>query len=238
MFRALNLKTGEPVLMLDSAWRAQINLLRQLDSDNQLVCPACQQPVRPRTGRVRRWHFAHKHLQNCPLARESALTLEMRSIIYEWLVGICGRESIEVEASLGNISLPRPIDCLAVTETATFAYWTFDKNKAPDIRNQIIKGFEQASIQAHYLFPTEMIRPDSLFPNRLHLTTSERAFMRESIYNKAWARDLRGVGTSLHYLDPEAKTLTTFKRPGPGTQPPALPGGDQKAPALRGKHLT
>ena len=211
MFRALNLKTQGTVLMLDPAWRAQIGLLRQLDSEDQLVCPACQQPVRPRTGRVRRWHFAHKHLQNCPLARESALTLEMRSVLYEWLVDVFGREHVEVETGLEGISLPRPVDCIVKTDTAIFAYWAFDKNKAPDIRNQIIQGFEKAAIQAHYLFPTEMLRSDSIFPNRLHLTTSERTFMRHSVYDKAWARDLREVGASLHYLDREAKTLTTYR---------------------------
>jgi len=211
MFKARNIKTDQDIISLDPVWRRQEQQLRQLGIDDQLVCPGCKQPVRLRTGVVRRWHFAHKHLENCPLGRESPITLAIRAALFEWLVLVFGSQNVMLEYPLRESSLPRPVDCWVEAETRVFGYWVFDKGKTPSIRQNVQTGFTQAGVLPQYVFASTMLRTDPVYPNRLHTTTTEREFRSESIYNQAWARNFQNIGGSLHYLDPKEKTLTTFR---------------------------
>ena len=36
-----------------------------------------------RAGEIKRWHFAHKHLQDCPLQHESPQILQARALLYQ-----------------------------------------------------------------------------------------------------------------------------------------------------------
>jgi hypothetical protein len=211
MFRALNQKTGQDIISIDPAWRRREKQLRQLGTDDILICPGCKQPVRLRTGVVRRWHFAHKHLENCPLGRESLITLAVRAALYEWLVLNFGSQRVTLEHPLIETPLPRPVDCWVEAETGAFAYWVFDKGKTPSIRQSVRDGFTQVGILPQYIFASTMLRTEPVYPNRLHTTTTERDFMSESIYNQAWTRNFQNIGMSLHYLNPSEKTLMTFR---------------------------
>jgi hypothetical protein len=58
----------------------------------------------------------------------------------------------------------------------------------------------------------DLLRPDEGWPqSRLHLTTTERAFIRQSELDQAWQTHYEHLGGSLHYLDPDQGTLTTYR---------------------------
>src|SRR4030042_3577194 len=114
MFKALHRLNGEEIVTLEPRWRRQLDTLRLLDAQDDLVCQGCLQPVRVRAGEVKRWHFAHKHLQNCPYEFESPVLLQCRAVLYEWLAARLGGEAVTLEK---KATLPRPVDCLANSES-------------------------------------------------------------------------------------------------------------------------
>lgn len=212
MYRVLHKPSGQDIIILDERWRNQIKYLRSLDKQDELVCPACQQPVRVRAGKVKRWHFAHKHLQNCPFEQESPELLKSRAVLYHWLVKKFGAESVALEKFLVWQSFHRPIDCWVENQSKTFAYWILDRRLPPEDRNLLAKGFREIGVPANWVFTSDLLREDdALTNNRLHLTTTERAFMSDSEFNKAWQTHFEQLGGSLHYLDPDQEVLTTFR---------------------------
>jgi hypothetical protein len=211
MFRAINLQTSQAIISLDPQWRSQVGYLRTLGKSDLLVCPWCQQPVRLRTSVVRRWHFAHQHLENCPSGRDSPLILAIRAALYDWLAATFGDQRVSLEATFDPPLFPRPVDCWVKTEAGPVGYWIFDKQLVPTLREQVKSGFKTLNTQAHFVFATRMLRQDSGLLNRVHLTTTEREFMASSVYNQAWARVPQDPGGSLHYLDPGEGILTTFR---------------------------
>jgi hypothetical protein len=212
MYKALHLPSGQEIIILDPRWRQQVNYLRALDKCDALVCPGCQQPVRVRAGKVKRWHFAHKHLQNCPFERESPALLKARAVLYDWLVDKFSAKAVTLEKILDGQGLPRHIDCWVQNTDASFAYWIFDRRLPPDERNQQKSGFGEIGVQVNWVFVSDMLRMDQdIMQDRLHLTTTERAFMQESEFDQAWQTHFENLGKSLHYLDADQGSLTTFR---------------------------
>jgi competence CoiA-like predicted nuclease len=81
MYKALDIRDNTEVVILDSKWLRAINQLREFDHQDILVCQGCKQPVRVRAGEQRREHFAHKHLENCDYADESAVLRNSLAVI-------------------------------------------------------------------------------------------------------------------------------------------------------------
>ncbi len=214
MYKALHAPSNQEIVILDRRWAAQVDYLRGLDRKDALVCPGCRQPVRVRAGRVRRWHFAHKHLANCPYAKESPTLLGMRACLYDWLVSCFGGEAVTIEKMPDAAHFLRPIDCWVDTDTEgmSFAYWLLDRRTPPDERQDLRTGFNQLGIPVQIVFAAGMLRPDVLqYQQRVHLTTTERAFLRTTPLDSAWQTHFEHLGGSLHYLDPEQGTLTTYR---------------------------
>jgi hypothetical protein len=97
-------------------------------------------------------------------------------------------------------------------EGQPFAYWIFDRRLPPADRNNLSAGFRAIGVPANWVFTSDLLREDDpSLNNRLHLTTTERAFLSDSEFNKAWQTHFEQLGGSLHYLDADQEILTTFR---------------------------
>jgi len=212
MYKALHLPSEQDIIILDPRWQQQVGYLRALDQRDALVCPGCRQPVRVRAGKVKRWHFAHKHLQNCPFERESPTLLKARAVLYEWLVDKFSVETVTLEKILEGQGLPRHVDCWVQNEGSSFAYWILDRRLPPNERQQLKSGFGVMGLQVNWVFSADLLRVDQdIVQDRLHLTTTERAFMQESEFDQAWQTHFDCLGKTLHYLDADHESLITFR---------------------------
>jgi hypothetical protein len=212
MFKAQHQPSGQEIIILDTRWKQQIDYLREMDKKDALVCPGCKQPVRVRAGKVKRWHFAHKHLHNCPFERESPKLLMTRAVLYEWLVEKFGEDYVTVEKTIDSTAPPRHIDCWVEKEGQTFAYWIFDRRMPPDERSQLATNFARLGVPVNRVFVAELLRMEQdLMQDRLHLTTTERTFIQKSEFDAAWQTHFEHLGGSLHYLDADSGILTSFR---------------------------
>ena len=224
MFKALHKVSGEEIIILEPRWQRELKTLRALDVQDILVCQGCLQPVRVRAGRIKRWHFAHKHLHNCPYETESPVLLQTRAVLYEWLVSRLGTEQLTLEKKL---SLPRPVDCWVEKETGSIGYWIIDRRMPPDERATLLTELSADCTNPVWVFTATMFHPDAGNLERLYLTTTEREFMRHTVYDPPAQRTALSPGGSLHYLDVEHSHLLTFR----GLQvyhPPQLYGGSSR----------
>ena len=153
MFKALHTTTGEEIIILEPRWRRQIEFLRSLDTQDDLVCQGCLQPVRVRAGDVKRWHFAHKHLQNCPYESESPILLQARAVLYEWLVGQLGEDVVTLEK---QSALPRPVDCWVNSAAGAIGYWIIDTRMPPDERQSLAAGMARICPNPVWVFTTSL----------------------------------------------------------------------------------
>jgi hypothetical protein len=208
-FKALNITTGEHIVILDPIWEHKTTELRTLSSRDELVCLGCHEPVGVRLGHMRRWHFAHKHLRNCPYTSESPELINTRAVLYQWLTSKAG---VRVEIEQPFEGLPRYVDCCAEFEGKEFAYWIIDKPMRPEDREALKQGMKALDdLHVTYVFASNMLRLHQDNPNEVILTTTERDFKTSSAYDRLYTPNARIARASLHYLDAEAETLTTFR---------------------------
>lgn len=211
MFKAVDKQTDQEIIILSSRWANRLGQLRVLDRQDNLVCQHCRQPVRVRAGQIRRRHFAHKHLQNCPLQSESPEILAARAILYEWLDKKFG-DAVTLEKQLGSdLDLPRPVDCWVETEYGIFVYWIIEVQIKPAHREGLQHALAQSEATVHWVFLSKMLREDKQQPDQVHLTTTEREFMVRTKYDQIDQDFRSNFGCSLHYLDPAGERLTTFR---------------------------
>ena len=208
MFKALHRLSGEEIVILEPRWRGQLDSLRLLDVQDDLVCQGCLQPVRVRAGELKRWHFAHKHLQNCPYEFESPVLLQCRAVLYEWLVSLLGEGVVTLEKKL---SLPRPVDCWVNHGSGDTGYWIIDSRMPPGERQNLSAGLAGICPHPIWVFTASMLHPENDSFELLYLTTTEREFMRHTAYDEAVQSTYALPGSSLHYLDADREVLITYR---------------------------
>lgn len=210
MYKAINRQTQEEVIILSQKYAGQIEVLRDLDRLDILVCQGCHQPVRVKAGFERRHHFAHKHKQSCSFGSESTEILDARAVLYEWLVTKYPT-GVTIEKRIEDSSLPRPIDCWVEVGTNRFAYWIFDGGMKPSTREEITSAFHQLKCSVTWVFVESMLRADETDPDHINLSTTEREFIHHSEYDEVAGEKGSIFGKTIHYLLAEAGKLVTYR---------------------------
>jgi competence CoiA-like predicted nuclease len=205
MYTARHQPSGEEITILDPRWMAQLEYLRVLDKQDALVCPGCQQAVRVRAGQFKRWHFAHKHLHNCPFERESPRLLQSRAVLYDWLVGKFGVEAVRVEKKLESPSLSRHFDCWVELGDRRFAYWIFDRRMPPDERLNLKSACDRIGLDVQWVFVVDLLHAD----DHTHFSRD-----RQSRHSRSWDRLSRDQRSRLQQnrLQTSRLHLTTTER--------------------------
>jgi hypothetical protein len=220
MFKSIDSQSGEEIIILDRYWnRNTVEILRSKSRENTLRCPECQQPVVVKAGHIKRWHFAHQDLGNCPLRNESGNILQARSLLYAWLHTKYPNK-VTVEKGFPGTALPRPVDCYVEPgHGKKFAYWILESGLRS--RDELQLTFHRLHVMIHWVFLSNMLRYDDNpnYPSVL-LTPTERAFAYESEYNTLYTHDNDpGVpmistpftNSALNYLNAEEQRLMTFR---------------------------
>ncbi len=230
MFKAINKQTEQEVIILDSQWEKQIDQLRSLDKQDLLCCQECSEPVRVRAGEIKRWHFAHKKLEDCQYGKESTALLHSRALLYRWLASKFG-PALCLEKKLDNVDLPRAIDCWIEEDNRKIAYWIVDRSIKPAIRCQLEHAFIENDISVHWVFTYDMLRLHEEQLDTLLLTTTERELLQQTEYDEILNQDTCRYGRSLHYLDYKNERLITLRQLSLD-HPPQIYSGDRKETAL------
>ena len=210
MFKAIDARSGTEIIILDKLVEAELDVLRQKARTGDLRCPVCTHEVTVRAGEVRVWHFAHRHLDNCPSQNEPVELLRARAMLYKWLKSRLG-EGVTIEKQLEGIPLPRPIDCWAEVGGTKLAYWILHSRMNPEDRQQVIEGIAKSGAHRLAIFLSDMMdRHEGSPQHELHLSTTERTFLCLTGYDLLYEHTAGNAG-SLHYLDVEAGRLITFR---------------------------
>lgn len=212
MFKALYDKAEIIILDIQDDKEAA-DRLRELGRKGKLLCPECGEQVRVRAGEKYRYHFAHKSVGKCALRSEIPAILAARSIIYGWLKSKEQLPLVTTEKTVSGVAsqsgLPRPIDCYAETgKKLKISYWVFEHGvrKVAD-RSVMSRVFASAGMVINWVFLSTMLKYKKNSSNKVLLSTTERDFSSPSKYDAPY----NPHGNTLHYLDIEKSTLTTFR---------------------------
>ncbi len=211
MFRAFDVERGHDLISLDPFDAPGLDRLRKRSAADQIHCPICKHPVAFKAGTVRRPHFAHKHLSDCPSGTESPELLAARAVLYDWLKTKFN-DGVTLEQPIDGAALPRAVDCWVNYKDKRFAYWIVTNAiQKPETRQLIMDAAAKAHADLHFVFLSTMMRRNEAPTGELNLTTTERDFLGESAYDKIYCSTYHGGRGSLHFLNTDARTLITFR---------------------------
>lgn len=206
MFTAKWNERNRRINVLDPISEALRESLRAAARSGGLSCPHCGQEVLLRVGDIRRPHFAHKVLDDCPLHKESAEVTEAKARLYHWLRNqLAGR--IELDARLISTDTEKPIflDLLVETEAGKrFGYWVFDRERRD--RNRLMDAAKADGISPLVIHTDTVLKHHS--KDRLILSKTLRDLIAHSVYDQGFVSKRGG---HLHFLDGDG-ILKTFRR--------------------------
>lgn len=220
MFKAVETTSGLPVIICSAEWDDRIEDLRELDRRDELVCPECRAPVRVRSGEIRRAHFAHKELSDCPLATEAPEILAARVVLYRWLEGkftpLGG--TVSIERKLENRAGSCLVDCWVEYKQKAFAYllrgsrrrrngddaWVVLRQASEDKTCTGVNWIFLARLLAEEPSPSLFVRLSSLERDlKVHSEFDDGAALASKVPV--------GLSHTLHYFDAEDEQLITYR---------------------------
>jgi hypothetical protein len=204
MFVAIRSNDAGRVTSIDPTWDNQAHLLRDLAQSGELLCPGCRQQLWLRTGEVRRRHFAHRSLTDCPLENQSAETMEVKAQLYLFLQKKFP-DAVALDKAIGNPDLDKRADLLVETGSGIkFAYWIFDREQRD--REAFFPYRYLDGVSAHFIHTASTLRQNSI--DQVQLSASQRAFISSSDFDMAVARE--GAG-HLSFYQVETSNLLIFR---------------------------
>jgi len=204
VFVAIRSTEAGRVTSIDPDWDDQTSVLRDLARRGQLLCPGCRQLLWLRTGEVRRRHFAHRSLTDCPLAHQSAETLEVKAQLYLFLQKKFPG-AVALDKAIGDIDRDRIVDLLVESGSGLrFAYWVFDREQRD---REVFFAYRSApGVHTHFIHTASTLRPDCA--NRIKLSASQRYFISSSRFDVAIAGE--GAG-HLNFYQVETAKLFIYR---------------------------
>ena len=203
MFRAFDNTTRQDVVLGSSKCEWRIEDLRNRARAGELACPVCQCPVTVKAGEVKRSHFAHKSIADCPLSNEPVELLDARMSLFRWLES--KNASAGIEEVPDGLSLPRPFDAYVQTDRGKrFGYWIIVRGMRN--RKPMLALRRNGKIDVHWIFLAVNLNRHESHLRDVRLTTTERDFTSRSRYDHPSC----GAGT-LHYLDVQSESLTSLR---------------------------
>jgi len=203
MFAALKISDRSRVTSITTQWDDKEEVLRELARDGELVCPGCEQLLWLRTGEVRRRHFAHRDLSECPVGKDSAEVLEAKAQLFTWLeTKFPSRVQIDMD-------LETPAGRLAdivvdLEDGRRFIYWIFDRQIRDRLEFRIAS--DDPLVQAHYIHTEQTLKsgPDG----GIVLSASQRDFITYGEFDLALTPP--GVG-HLHFILGSEQRLRVYQ---------------------------
>ena len=188
MLKGINKLTGEFVISIHPQWHTNVDQLRDLCRRDVILCPGCKQTLSLRAGNIRKWHFAHRNLSNCPLSRESAKVLEAKVILYKLLQSKFG-DRVTLEEQIPGGQPSECADCVVSFEKYKIAYFIVEKQ----IRNRLdfINLRKKSYSHVHWMLLPRMI------------TSAKDS--KKNVLLSATARDLASLDGAEHLYRKSAK---------------------------------
>jgi len=204
MFVALKLSNRARVTSISSEWDGQVEVLRDMASNGELVCQGCEQLLWLRTGEKRRRHFAHRTLKDCPLAKKSPEVLEAQFRLYHWLDGrYPGKVELDLAPPGANSQVIADLQ-LKIDSEKTILIWIFDRQQRD--RQCMIDSSQLPGMLTQFVHTESALKLHS--EHAIALTASQRDFVVCSEFDRSVGMARRG---HLHFLNSKDGTLSVFR---------------------------
>jgi len=204
MFVAIRSNDARRVTSIDPSWDDRLDLMRDLAQSGELLCPGCHQQLWLRTGEIRRRHFAHRRLTDCPLGNQSAEVLEVKAQLFLWLQKKFP-DAVALDKAIGKPGLDKVVDLLVKLDSGVnFAYWVFDREQRN--RDDFSPYRSLSGVFAHFIHTGSTLRKHDT--SEITLTASQRAFICCSDFDTCVAGEGSG---HMGFYQVEASTLLIYR---------------------------
>ena len=210
MFLAIDTQTKEPVISLDACWEGQPEALRV--RAGQLECSVCHGPVTSRAGEQKRWHFAHRNANDCPLSHSDPDRMVGRAMIFLWLASKGLRDKLTIEECITVGGKLHQIDCsVSLAEDLNVSYLFLTQGVRD--RDALLAAMRSRYSHCYFIFHAKTVRPAEGNPGCIMATPTHRSaahFYDDCSYYHDVREPVLAPG-SIHALDPEEAKLITYR---------------------------